>query len=688
VLERVDEVGWAGLSHAYGTAEDVPALLRRAGSAGDGAGNAISELYGRLFHQGTVYPATGAAVPFLVELARSAPTRRGEFVWMLGMLADPHHANGSAFDAVRRAVAAHAGVFIGLLGDADAQVRAAAAYVFAQCAVPAAPLRDRWAVEEVLEVRASLLLALGLRDPARSAQVLAEAVLHAPPPVRAAAALSLARNRVAWPDGAVAAVVSAIDDGAEIGYPWCRHRDWTDELLLVADDALASAVLAQMLTGSRAKTRRAGAWAMTVRGQARRSAPGLLLPMVRPLLDDPDQDVRKEAVRALRRSGTASGQFADEVSGIAARYPQAAGQAAFTPEYHAVQTLMLLGDPRWLGPFCAAAAGGHAVRARRLLHQGTRWTPRVLDAVRRQLAQLGASGDAHPAIPLLATVLGRWGSAAAPAVPELLAVLPHAGETAARALLQIGHRAPEMVPGLRALAGQAGDIEAAKGVWWLTGDPQPLAGALHVLLTRDRARVPPAAHTVTEAGSRLLPLVPAAQVRLTGTAARTYPQRDVQVLAARIVSAATGNPAPVLPTVRAVLGGAGTSASRAADLVADLATAHPTAVSELTPVLQDLLEDPWSRVAAAGALWHLGTPPAELAAPLIAAITGAYGGRGAAPLLAAIHAVEAVADLQQLAERDERIVISGNDDDLIWQDEILQDQLRTSIAALRAASQP
>lgn len=39
----------------------------------------------------------------------------------------------------------------------------------------------------------------------------------------------------------------------------------------------------------------------------------------------------------------------------------------------------------------------------------------------------------------------------------------------------------------------------------------------------------------------------------------------------------------------------------------------------------------------------------------------------------------------QLVERDERIVISANDDDLIWQDEMLQDQLRNSIAALRAA---
>lgn len=46
-------------------------------------------LSGSLFHQGTVYSATVAAVPFLVELAQRAPTRRGELAWLVGMLADP-----------------------------------------------------------------------------------------------------------------------------------------------------------------------------------------------------------------------------------------------------------------------------------------------------------------------------------------------------------------------------------------------------------------------------------------------------------------------------------------------------------------------------------------------------------------------------------------------------------------------
>jgi hypothetical protein len=687
VLEGLDEVGWADLSHAYGSAGDVPGLLRQAGSGGDTAGEAISELYGSLFHQGIVYRATAAAVPFLVELARWAPARRGEFAWMLGMLADPHHAYGSAFDVVKAAVTVHVGALTGLAADADGEVRAAAAYVLAQCAAPAAPLWERWAVEEEPRVRASLALALGMRDRARSAQVLAEAVLGGQPVVRAAAALALARGGVAWPVGAVAVVVGAINDGAEIEYPWRYRDELADELMVAIDDSLAAAVLAQLLKAPRAETRSAGAWAMTVRGQARRSAPGLLLPLMRPLLDDPDQGVRDEAVSAVRRSGAASGQFADEVAAVAMRYPQTVGQAVFTAEYRAMETLMLLGDPRWVEPFCAAAAG-QAARVRRLVAHGVRWSPQALEEARRHLAQLRGLGGDHPAVPLLATVLGQWGPEAAAAIPELLSALPHAGEAVALALLRIGHRTPEMVPFLRALAEHAGDVEAAKGVWHLAGDPQPLTGTLHALLTSDRPRVPAAAHSVTEVSSGLLPLVPAAQACLTGTAAGTYPERDAQVLAARVVAAATGDPAPALPTVRAVLARRGTSASRAADLAADLTPTHLTAVSDLAPILRNLLDDSWSSVAAARALWRLGTPPAELAASLIAAIQEPYGGREALPLLAEMQAVEAITDLEQLAESDERIVTSGNDDDLVWTDETLQDQLRATIVALRAARQP
>lgn len=59
---------WSQLTHAYGTAEDVPGLLKAAGP--DPEGPAWNELWSRLCHQGTVYPASYAALPALAEKAR------------------------------------------------------------------------------------------------------------------------------------------------------------------------------------------------------------------------------------------------------------------------------------------------------------------------------------------------------------------------------------------------------------------------------------------------------------------------------------------------------------------------------------------------------------------------------------------------------------------------------------------
>jgi HEAT repeats len=64
-LSELDQVDWASLSHAYGSAEDVLDQLR-AVAAGDE--EAFSDLYGNLWHQGTVYQATAHAVPFLIGL--------------------------------------------------------------------------------------------------------------------------------------------------------------------------------------------------------------------------------------------------------------------------------------------------------------------------------------------------------------------------------------------------------------------------------------------------------------------------------------------------------------------------------------------------------------------------------------------------------------------------------------------
>ena len=82
MLDGLDDIDWAGLSHAYGSAADVSGQLRALPTeTGDPwADDApLSALFGSLYHQGTVYEATAAAVPFLVELAadRATPNRPG-----------------------------------------------------------------------------------------------------------------------------------------------------------------------------------------------------------------------------------------------------------------------------------------------------------------------------------------------------------------------------------------------------------------------------------------------------------------------------------------------------------------------------------------------------------------------------------------------------------------------------------
>lgn len=686
MLDRLDETDWAALSHAYGAADDVPALLRQAASDGDAAGEAISELYGNIFHQGTVYSATVAAVPFLAELARSAPGPRAEFVWLLGMLADPHHAYGAAFDDVRAAVAGEVGVLAPLLDDPDSQVRAAAAYAVVQCGATAALLWERWAVEEEPLVRASLLLALGELDPDGAAKIVTDAVVQAEPSVRFAAALALVRHREPWPDGAVPAVVRAIDEGVQVEYAWQRHGDCVDELLVNTDDETAEALLTELLAAPSPDSRQAGIWALTVRAQARRSAPARLLPLVRPLLDEPDEEVRAEAMAAFRRCGAAAGGFADDVARVAAGFPETAGSVAITPERKAVETLMLLGDPRWVDPVCAAAERGHDLATLAAPHGGMPCRPAVLEAVRRRLREFGDLGRQHPAIGVLAAVLGDWGPSAAPAVPELMAVLPYATEVVSRALLRIGHATEETVPHLRTVAGRTGDVAAAVAVWRVTGDAQPLLDAVRPVLAGRTAWLPAGAHAAAEAGVALLPLLPAARARLTGTAAPTWPQRDIQVLAARLVWAAAGDPGPALPTVLAVLTGGHTPAGRAAELVAELAATHATDLADFRPVLRDQLTGRWSGVQSARALWRLGTPATELVAPLVAAISADQDWRSALSLLVEMNAVEAVADLERLAERDERIVTSGVDDDIAWHDEALRAELRSAVGKLRAGT--
>jgi hypothetical protein len=224
VLDGLDEIPWQLLHHAYGTAEDVPVLLR-ALARSDSQVDALYELFGNIWHQGTVYEASSFAVPFLFELVAD-PTiaRRDEIMGLIGALA-----NGESYLAVhaqsglksgefwrqkqdfeerleteqegvrrtRAAVLEKREVTCRLLKDAMPMVRAGAAYVmsrFPEHVSHFGPL-IRQAVREESQslARAAMLWCLGaIRDVSPDAQAMLDVAAREDADPRQAFAASIA----------------------------------------------------------------------------------------------------------------------------------------------------------------------------------------------------------------------------------------------------------------------------------------------------------------------------------------------------------------------------------------------------------------------------------------------------------------------------------------------------------------
>jgi hypothetical protein len=82
-------IDWSRLTHAYGSAENIPGLFARLGGTEDD--EVWQELWGSLCHQGSVYDASWAAMPVLADIARGrAPGGPVHAVTMAGLIStDP-----------------------------------------------------------------------------------------------------------------------------------------------------------------------------------------------------------------------------------------------------------------------------------------------------------------------------------------------------------------------------------------------------------------------------------------------------------------------------------------------------------------------------------------------------------------------------------------------------------------------
>lgn len=127
----IDEVDWTSLRHAHGDAGDVPGWLRALASEERGEREAaLDALYGAVLHEGGVYDATLAAVPFLLAVAarEGGGDRAGvlELLSSIGEEGGEPGGAGSEGGSGAAAVRAGAESFVALTLDSDPAVRRAA----------------------------------------------------------------------------------------------------------------------------------------------------------------------------------------------------------------------------------------------------------------------------------------------------------------------------------------------------------------------------------------------------------------------------------------------------------------------------------------------------------------------------------------------------------------------------------
>jgi len=220
-LDGLDEIDWKSLEHAYGSAHNVPTILRGL-LAEEEQVHSLGALYGALYHQGSLYSSTPYAVPFLVRIATSPTTPgRDEVLVYLATLTHrerwfaiprpeplgPREAaapeslaradeQGRLWDATCAAIAREAEALVALLEDRSPRVRAAAAFVLG--CLPEArtslqpSLRVAIARERKDRVRATMILALFRLSPSEADREHALELMAAPRAIHGAQSAWLA----------------------------------------------------------------------------------------------------------------------------------------------------------------------------------------------------------------------------------------------------------------------------------------------------------------------------------------------------------------------------------------------------------------------------------------------------------------------------------------------------------------
>ncbi|MDN3354195.1 hypothetical protein [Actinomadura sp. DC4] len=535
MLDGLEEIAWDDLDHAYGAASDVPDVLR---GVAEGDGDALNELFGTIWHQGTVYEATTHAVPFLIELLAAPDTDTAGLLGLLSAIAegDPEDEDTGTRDAV----AAGAPTYLRLLAHESADVRAAAAHTLGVSGETADPaLLEHIDADPV--VRASVVFAAGALDAATPSRV--QAWLRDPHPLpRLAAALAA--------EPPVVEVLErdtppSLEDLPRL--PWAALAE--DPLLWVIerlpdDWDLRIRLLRGWMRHEDGEVRKGAVYATEYPILTWRPAAGRLVGDLALRLSDPERDVRYWAASHLAGAGRAAAEAADALWDLLRSEPAEHN----TPAASALNALCRLRDPRaaeylaarfaaepadlsgletaigLIGPWAATCRDALV----RLLPETPEGNTRIAvigavgrlctgeATIRAVVPELRRQCATHPHV--TTRVLGDLGPAAAGALPELCALLTHDQPIVA--------------------------INAARAVWLVAGDRDAALGVLRERITGgegyDRSHALAALADLGPAGAGLAPLLP----ELFDSGDETTAVRS-----ATAYWSLTGDPEPVVPAL-------------------------------------------------------------------------------------------------------------------------------------------
>ncbi|MFH9086556.1 HEAT repeat domain-containing protein [Streptomyces sp. NPDC017673] len=594
----IDEVDWASLRHAHGSAEDVPGWLRALASPDTvERATALDGLHDALHHEGRVYEATPACVPFLFALAaREEVPDRGCIVELLvGIGGDGTESAGAggAANAAWEAVCAGADAFVTLAGDPDPVVRRAAAGALVRFLDDPARvlgvLRRRLRAERDDHVLPALTEALALfahRCPALAdgaLDLLAEqsAAPYAPGPRLAALGQLALHAPVRLPADLVPTAVRLLHErsaqrrppaeraGTDTLVRRIRRLRPSDEqgavLLRTLHSALGDrvhdriALLTGQLTSPDPVDRCNAVWMSAGLFRGWRGDYGAPVRLLGAQLNTDQDRLQDAAVSVLAELYALAAPAADDLHALVSTRPD-----LWTHRWERgsptlggpLKALARTGDPRAVPALALLLAGPAAPvgLGREAAHLGRAAAP-LAPALRLRLGRvpLASPTAARLATPLLTAIRAIGDKEAVPELVRLLSGAPDglgardavAGQVI-ETLADLG-AAAQTAPLLRRLLHTRHAATAAGALWSADGDATAVLPVLRRELARDD---PDARRAAARQLGRLGPAARPALPELRGLA-RWGPARE-RIPAACALWRITGDPGPVRPVFRSV----------------------------------------------------------------------------------------------------------------------------------------